>query len=128
MGLNCPRCSTGTLEGLELGDVLIDRCVVCAGLWFDQGEIEQLVGESDRIRKMEAEVPAAEGSIYCPRCAGIRLRPVLLGRPDGSEVYAFRCASCMGTWLDRGVLRREEDPQIAASARRCIQSLLDISR
>jgi hypothetical protein len=38
----CPKCG-GTLEEIDAGEVKIDRCENCAGLYLDQGEVEILL-------------------------------------------------------------------------------------
>ena len=44
--MKCPRCD-GTLKESKVGDVSIDTCDSCGGVWLDSGELEQLTkGES----------------------------------------------------------------------------------
>ena len=70
--LKCPKCDHG-MEEISHGDVTIDRCTHCKGLWFDAGEATQLKG----IKGSEAVDigDANEGwkwdshaDIDCPRC------------------------------------------------------------
>ncbi len=44
--MKCPKCGM-QLEEVTLGDVRIDKCFGCGGLWLDEGELEA-------IRKKEA--------------------------------------------------------------------------
>ena len=37
--LLCPSCA-GTLSALAMGNVLIDACDQCEGIWLDRGELE----------------------------------------------------------------------------------------
>ena len=39
--IECPKCRHG-MDEITYGDVTIDRCTNCAGLWFDTGEADQL--------------------------------------------------------------------------------------
>jgi uncharacterized protein len=39
--MRCPRCD-GTLAESKLGNVSIDTCDKCGGIWLDSGELEQL--------------------------------------------------------------------------------------
>ena len=39
--IQCPKCGHG-MEEVTYGQVTIDRCTNCQGLWFDTGEAEQL--------------------------------------------------------------------------------------
>lgn len=38
--LGCPSCA-GTLEAVPMGEVLIDACDHCEGIWLDRGELEE---------------------------------------------------------------------------------------
>ncbi len=39
--LACPRCAT-VMKKLKKGDVILDVCPACKGLWLDAGEVEKL--------------------------------------------------------------------------------------
>lgn len=45
--LKCPKCGND-MEVIKLDDVEVERCTVCAGLFFDAGEFDSLV-----LRKQE---------------------------------------------------------------------------
>ena len=112
MVLECPRCSGVELEEIELDQVLIDRCPQCGGLWFDNAEIGEIVGREPGRREFESIVPPSRCStneLTCPRCDAIALRRLSSQAEDGREHILYRCVSCIGTWLDRGELREEED-------------------
>ena len=70
--LQCPKCSHG-MEEVTHGNVAIDRCTNCKGLWFDADEAHQL----RNIEGSEAldDGDAGEGwkwdsraDINCPHC------------------------------------------------------------
>jgi hypothetical protein len=44
--MKCPKCGM-QLEEIGFGDVRIDKCFSCDGLWLDKGEL-------DLIRRKEA--------------------------------------------------------------------------
>ena len=44
--MKCPKCGM-QLEEIGFGDVLVDKCFSCDGLWLDKGEL-------DRIREKDA--------------------------------------------------------------------------
>lgn len=46
--MNCPLCIDKTLEPFHHGDVEIDKCPTCNGIWLDRDEIERLAAASDR--------------------------------------------------------------------------------
>ena len=37
--MKCPKCGM-QLEEIALGDVRVDKCFFCEGLWLDKGELE----------------------------------------------------------------------------------------
>ena len=43
--MKCPKCGM-QLEEIAFGDVRIDKCFSCDGLWLDQGELD-LIREKD---------------------------------------------------------------------------------
>lgn len=95
---DCPKCDHETLvKTEELGKIPLDVCPGCHGIFFDKGELEALLKQS------QGEVPAGFGlispkpdTIDCPRCKvkmsrGGLVNPMLL---------VDKCDSCGGIWLD----------------------------
>ena len=39
--MKCPKCGM-QLEEISLGDVRVDKCFNCQGLWLDAGELEKI--------------------------------------------------------------------------------------
>ena len=39
--MKCPKCGM-QLEEIPFGDVRIDKCFNCEGMWFDNGELERI--------------------------------------------------------------------------------------
>lgn len=48
--LKCPRCNI-KMEKLKKGNVIIDKCKRCKGMWLDAGEIEKLARMASAIKK-----------------------------------------------------------------------------
>jgi len=120
MSLACPRCDGVMLEEIELDSVMLDRCPRCAGLWFDSEEIAQLAGRGAGVKRMESTIPGHDeacAGMECPRCPTIDLRRLSICA-GGAVLY--RCASCSGTWMDRGELRHMEDEGLAANIKEYI--------
>jgi len=42
--MRCPKCGSELVE-IEFRGVRIDKCVSCAGLWLDSGELEQVTAK-----------------------------------------------------------------------------------
>ena len=71
--IKCPKCGHGMDEITYGGDLAIDRCTHCHGMWFDHGEAEKLkekwMGDALDTGNPETgkEWDAVE-DIACPRC------------------------------------------------------------
>jgi Zn-finger nucleic acid-binding protein len=39
----CPRCTHQLLSEVTLGDIVVDECAQCKGIWLDSGEICRLI-------------------------------------------------------------------------------------
>lgn len=111
----CPRCGVPlvpvsvTLEG----ELELDRCGECLGLFFDPGELERILNATARgiatvdrrliSRIMEGSPSRSHpvGYIRCPVCRGVMNR-TRYGEKSG--VIVDRCPD-HGIWLDGGELR-----------------------
>lgn len=114
---NCPHCDD-QLETIDLGlhrPFFLDRCTRCLGLFFDPGELREVVKsrteEADRIdyarldRMLAEETPEDFSEvryIRCPTC-----RTLMNRRSHGTRagVIVDECKD-HGVWLDAGELRR----------------------
>lgn len=127
MALACPRCLDVKLEEIDVGDVILDRCPRCGGIWFDNAEIGEIVGTKSASSGFESTIPPApDGSdaMECPRCNGVDLRKLTICKDEGRACYVYRCISCIGTWLDRGELRAEEDGQLQGVLKSYFEKIL----
>jgi Zn-finger nucleic acid-binding protein len=105
MNLTCVKC-TSVLDKARVGDVEVDLCPSCGGLWLDHGEIERIgrgkPEEMDKLRSAlvgsEAQDPVSETQSSCPACPG-QLKEVVLG-----PVHVDYCTKCHGVFLDKGEL------------------------
>jgi len=41
--MRCPKCGMG-LEEIEFRGIKIDKCFTCGGMYFDEGEFDQVAG------------------------------------------------------------------------------------
>jgi len=46
-GMQCPRCD-GKLVETDYENIKIDVCGNCAGVWFDSGELAQIVDKDEK--------------------------------------------------------------------------------
>ena len=132
----CPVCLGVPLNKLRLkaqGDLLLDYCQRCGGIWFDAGEIPQLrryhpqvlwrhIVLHDkqynmtchacygRIPRHASHCPACRwrNVIDCPVCA-LPLRPL---ERDGLKLDL--CQACKGVWFDNIELAEIWNRQLAS--------------
>jgi Zn-finger nucleic acid-binding protein len=88
------------MKPFMVGGIELDRCTFCKGLWFDGGELEQVL-------KKPANPQLDEGSTArkCAACT-TPMRPAVLG---GLRVET--CTKCRGVFLDEGELVALNDGQ-----------------
>ncbi|GEM_PF-1734861 len=106
-GVDCPACHNPMEVDFERG-VEIHRCIGCAGLWLDPGELETMVDDPGpakadvaAIREGMKDVRVPTGPVRyrkCPRCAAVMQR-----RNFGSHsgVIVDECRQ-HGMYLDPG--------------------------
>lgn len=92
------------MEPVVFGDVEVDRCTLCKGLWFDLLEHEQLKGMpgSEVIDCGDPAVGAVfnrDDRIRCPRCSGPMVRMV---DPQQPHIWYESCGVCFGAFFDAG--------------------------
>lgn len=81
------------MRPFQAGKIELDRCTFCRGLWFDGGELEQLLG-----KRPAAQLDALETSRKCAACS-VPMRAAVVG---GLRVEF--CMTCGGVFLDDGEL------------------------
>lgn len=96
--INCPKCSSEVLvETPELGNIPLDVCPGCSGIWFGKGELEALLKRPEGGGPADLELinPGAEG-LPCPSCKSKMSRGGLVN----PLLLVDKCRSCGGIWLD----------------------------
>ena len=101
--LKCPKCGHGMDLVTYGGDIQIDRCTNCQGLWFDTGEAERLkkkwmgdaldLGDSDEGKKWDAVE-----DVSCPRCGRDMEKT---SDPDQPHIWYEVCPE-HGMFMDAG--------------------------
>jgi Zn-finger nucleic acid-binding protein len=116
-GVYCPKCEVSELVPLELGNIALDHCETCAGIWFDFGELEAAIGLGSAAH-LEA-LPDDDDKVArgpCPRC-DVELQRLGASQQPGRLVPVDRCPSCMGLWLERSCLQPVENIRLLLSVR-----------
>ena len=123
MNLTCVKC-TSVLDKARVGDVEVDLCPSCGGLWLDHGEMERLqkgnAASVDGLRKALTGGAAAglsDTATACPACPG-QLKEVKLGK-----VHVDFCGQCRGVFLDKGEL----DQAVAAVKGSTLRQVLTLA-
>ena len=116
--MKCPSCKQELFEEIKIGDVTIDRCSSCQGLWFDKDEL-RLAKDKKAPEAKWVDVEVEDKSLnwfhfdlwkdkvkfkvkkeikFCP-IDNVPLYEVNYGE-TGIEVDV--CGVCRGIWVDRG--------------------------
>ncbi len=105
--MKCVKCD-GDLKKVVLGEVEVDQCEKCSGIWFDLGELRQIMDAED-IDVLKNKVDNNKGddelAAKCPRCGG-EGNMVRVTDLTHSDVHIDVCSVCYGQWLDGGELER----------------------
>ena len=101
--IECPKCGHGMTEVTYGGDMVIDRCTNCHGLWFDTGEAEKLKGKwmgdaLDTGDPKEGKKWDAVEDIACPRC-GTDMEKT--SDPEQPHIWYETCRE-HGVFMDAG--------------------------
>ncbi len=104
--MDCPVCR-GAMITLELGDVEIDHCVGCGGIWLDAGELELLMEGAakagDLLDSFQEERAATERLRRCPICDR-KMVKIVAGRSKPA-LLIDKCRQGDGLWFDQGELQ-----------------------
>jgi len=101
--MNCPKCSSEVLvETPALGNIPLDVCPGCSGIWFDKGELEALLKQSQDWQSADFTlINPKPNSLACPRCKNKMAR----GGMVNPLLLVDKCESCGGVWLDANELK-----------------------
>jgi Zn-finger nucleic acid-binding protein len=92
---------------VSVGEVKVDGCGDCGGVWFDQRELSAIArAQAARLPDLEAQFqagtgPAAPHATGCPSC-GAALRAFEFPHAPGIPLHG--CETCHGIWVDDGEL------------------------
>jgi hypothetical protein len=112
--MDCPACKNAMIT-LELADVEIDHCNNCGGIWLDAGELEILLGHSQKaaqlLRSFRIDHKCAEKKRKCPICLK-KMQKVIVGQSatqmadkSDTKLLIDKCTKGDGLWFDRWELQ-----------------------
>jgi PAT family beta-lactamase induction signal transducer AmpG len=104
--MRCPKCRAD-MEQIDYEGTEVDRCVICAGIWFDAGEIDVLKDKQAALTidigdERTGKRSNAIDRYQCPRCGGAMARVV---DPLQTHIWYETCDDCSGSYLDAGEFR-----------------------
>ena len=96
--MNCPKCASENLvETPALGNIPLDVCPGCSGIWFDKGELEALLQQSQGGAAADfGLINPKPAGMNCPRCDS----PMERGGLVNQLLLVDKCGYCGGVWLD----------------------------
>jgi Zn-finger nucleic acid-binding protein len=104
--MKCPVCKNAMVT-LELADVEIDHCVHCGGIWLDSGELELLMDDPRKARRLldsfHEDLTPAEQPRQCPICDR-KMVKIVVG-PSQPPLLIDKCPRTDGLWFDKGELQ-----------------------
>lgn len=106
--MKCPKCYAG-MRTAKHGNVTVDFCEICYGVWLDKGELEKIATESkvegalEGLKEaLDTESEAVEDKSYvCPHCTKAMYK---IKFKTKDNIIADKCPACTGMWFDQGEL------------------------
>ncbi len=104
--MDCPVCKNAMIT-LELADVEIDHCVECGGIWLDAGELELMLAETEKTKKLinsfKIDTKTSEKPRRCPICDK-KMQKIIVGQSTPA-LLIDKCPKADGLWFDKGELQ-----------------------
>ena len=108
--MTCPNCKNILENKIVIGDVSVDKCDECDGLWFDNDELRKVKDEKNiyakwfdfDLWKNHSLLAVAKSTKICP-IYNIELFTLNYG---DSNIKIDACKECGGIWLDKGEFKK----------------------
>ncbi len=98
IGMICPKCQVAKLRKRRAKgkDFTVEYCLKCKGVWFDRGELEEVMPEA--IKKLEVPGDAQKHvECLCPKCN----KALYAFDYPQTHVTIDMCKRCGSIWFDR---------------------------
>jgi Zn-finger nucleic acid-binding protein len=103
--MKCPVCKNAMIT-MELAEVEIDYCTGCKGVWLDAGELEMMLDDEGKAKKLinsfNKDVSSNEKPRQCPICDK-KMEKIDVG-DEKPTLLIDRCVKGDGLWFDSGEL------------------------
>lgn len=120
--MKCPSCKKELSEKIKIGDVEVERCPACGGLWFEKDELrlakdkkapearwidmeiqdESINWLNFNLWKDKGKFKLKKDIRFCP-VDEVPLYQISYG---DSPVEIDVCGICLGIWLDKGEFKK----------------------
>ncbi len=104
--MECPVCKNAMIT-FELAEVEIDFCTTCDGFWLDAGELELLLGNSEKAKQLihsfKVDSNPREKPRKCPICLK-KMQKIIVGLSTPAPLID-KCPKGDGLWFDKGELQ-----------------------
>ena len=110
--LPCPECKSAKLTQTTLGDVAVDQCLACGGVWLDQ-QLFDRVSSTKETQGLALSVLPAASSPHVTPTQEVHYRPCplcskMMNRYNYARISGVIVDGCRthGLWFDRDELRQ----------------------
>ncbi|UCE99426.1 MAG: zf-TFIIB domain-containing protein [Planctomycetota bacterium] len=104
--MDCPVCKSAMIV-LELQEVEVDFCTACGGIWLDAGELELLLGNSQKTEQLldsfRIDRQCTEKRRKCPIC--LKKMGKIVVSHSTPPLLLDKCHKGDGLWFDKGELQ-----------------------
>lgn len=101
----CPGCDVELVKRVH-GNVDLDECPQCGGIWFEREDLEQAKNASDEdlnwldfeVWRRGDSIASSDRDTACPSCGA----PTVALVCGDTGVAVDYCEACEGAWLEKG--------------------------
>lgn len=94
------------MRAVKAGEIAVDRCESCRGLWFDTLELDRVAKDRQAVAAVDSTDarpnPKRPAAMHCPRDKSRLITMHALGQP---HIAYESCKVCGGAFLDAGELK-----------------------
>lgn len=108
---SCPSCAAEMTQG-RMGPILLDVCLPCGGVWFDRGELSEVITAGPHVVRRLYDTTQPRGASPGTRRLGLPRCPCCHVGMEGKQYAGMNgvdldaCPFCEGVWAGRTALKR----------------------
>ncbi len=122
--IECPKCHAA-MRRVRVGEIDIDRCQTCGGVWLDALEKDKLLRRPKDARAADvgASIPRHAKTPAVMQCPRDKSRMIRMVDKDQPHVSFESCTVCGGAFLDAGELKDLSEVTIGEWVRRAVPGI-----